>query len=210
MNSTSKMYSNTMWHAGCKMLRGGSWIIAYQDDASRFVPGHGVFARATAANALAVLDAAIDRYGTPMSILASRALAPRAAEPGKAGGGSRLEERLEDLGIRHIKAGAMHPRTNGKINRLYGEMGRKLRLFEASSARTTRGAGGPASHVGGPFHAAPAADPVDRFFYWFNFERPSMALDRSRRKTPAMAFRRMLPVEGDDALGDLAGQGGYE
>ena len=69
-------------------------------------------------------------------------------------------------------------------------------LFVESSARcTTRSVGGLPSHVGSPFHTAPASDPVDRFFHWFNFERPNMALDTSKRETPIQAFYRLQPRE---------------
>ena len=94
---------------------------------------------------------------------------------------------------------------------MHGELERKLHLFEESSAaRTTRSVGGRPSRVGSPFYAKPASDPVDRFFHWFNFERPNMALDMSRRETPMQAFYRLLPEEGDDVLGDLNSPDTYE
>lgn len=43
----------------------------------------------------------------------------------------------------------------------------------------TRRGGNASAHVDGPFYAEPAADYVDRFFVWFNNERPNMALDMS-------------------------------
>lgn len=102
-------------------------------------------------------------------------------------------------------------------------MERKLPLFmAASAARTTRsscsgggvGGGGGGddapAHVGGPFHtAAAAADPVDRFFEWFNNERPNMALDTSIRETPEQAYRRKMPKPGDDVQRDLEMSGAY-
>ena len=53
------------------------------------------------------------------------------------------------------------------------------------------------AHAGGPFHTAVAVDPVDRFFEWFNNERPNMALGTSIRETPAQACRRKMPKPGD-------------
>lgn len=68
--------------------------------------------------------------------------------------------------MRHIVAHRRHPQTNGKIERMDGELERKLYVFViASAARTTRSVGGLPSHWGGPFHTEPAADPVDRFFH---------------------------------------------
>ena len=42
-----KRFSNTMWHTDYKMLHDNRWVLSYMDDASRVVPGHGVFERAT-------------------------------------------------------------------------------------------------------------------------------------------------------------------
>ena len=44
-------------------------MIAYLDDASRFVVGYGVFDQSTTYNALSVLDDCIARYGKPLEIL---------------------------------------------------------------------------------------------------------------------------------------------
>ena len=67
-------HSNSMWHTDYKQLDDGRWFIAYQDDASRFVTGYGVFDNATTKNALAVLreapeprQAGIGRITAPSS-----------------------------------------------------------------------------------------------------------------------------------------------
>ena len=44
-------------------------------------------------------------------------------------GVSRFEKRLNDLGIRSVPAGVTHSQTNGKLERVRGELQRKLRLF---------------------------------------------------------------------------------
>ena len=51
-----RTYSNSMWHTDYKQLNDGRWFLGYEDDASRFVAGYGVFGNATAGNALKVLD----------------------------------------------------------------------------------------------------------------------------------------------------------
>ena len=105
-----------------------------------------------------------------------------------------------------------HPRTNGKLEGVHGEMERKLPLFmEAPAARMTRGggSGGSSAHAGGPFHTAPATDPVDWLFEWFNNERPNMALDMSIRGTSAQAYRRKMPKPVDDVQEDLETSGAY-
>ena len=63
-------HSNSVRHADCKLLDDGRWFIAYQDDASRFIAGHGVFDRATAENAISVLENAVVTHGKPASALA--------------------------------------------------------------------------------------------------------------------------------------------
>ena len=64
-----RTYSNSMWHTDWKQLDDGRWFLCYQDDASRFITSHGVFAKATTENALAVLSEAIAKHGRPASIL---------------------------------------------------------------------------------------------------------------------------------------------
>ena len=207
-----KRYSNTMWHTDYKLLSDGRWLVSYQDDASRKILARGVFERATAANAIKVLDEAIAEYGVPLSVLSDHGSTFCDNESGgRAKGEGRFERHLKEMGIRHIKARVNHPQTNGKLERVHGEMERKLPLFmEASAARTTHGGGRDASaHVGGPFHAAPATDYVDRFFEWFNNERPNMALDTSIRETPAQAYRRKMPKPGDNVKEDLEASGAY-
>ena len=67
-----KRYANTMWHVDYKLLPDGRWLLSYMDDASRPVVGHGMFEKATTANALAVLDVAVAKYGAPLSVLSDR------------------------------------------------------------------------------------------------------------------------------------------
>ena len=65
-------YSNSLWHTNWKLLDCGKWLICYEDDASRFVTGYGVFDHATTENTIAVLETAIKEYGKPTSILTDR------------------------------------------------------------------------------------------------------------------------------------------
>lgn len=44
-------------------------LIAYLDDASRFIVGHGIFDKATTENAISVLGDCINRYGKPPELL---------------------------------------------------------------------------------------------------------------------------------------------
>ena len=67
-----RKHSNSMWHTDYKQLDDGCWFISYEDDASRFVTGWGVFDEATAEHAMEVLDQAITKHGKPKSILSDR------------------------------------------------------------------------------------------------------------------------------------------
>ena len=67
-----RTYSNSMWHTDYKHLDDGRWFLCYEDDASRFVTGYGMFEHATTENALAVLEEAIKNHDKPASIMTDR------------------------------------------------------------------------------------------------------------------------------------------
>ena len=203
-----RTYSNSMWHTDYKLLDDGRWFLCYEDDASRFVTAYGTFERATTENALAVLDEAIRNHGKPASIMTDRGSQFYAtASEAKKKGASEFEKKLVELGIKQILAGVRHPQTNGKLERLHGEMQRKLHRFEAAapSSKIRRGASKD-SHVGGPFCAAPAKDPVERFMEWYNHDRPHMSLDWDNLETPAQAFKRKMPPAGETVVDSQTGQ----
>ena len=196
-----------MWYTDYRLLPDGRWLVTYQDDASRKILARGAFERAAAANAIKVLEGAIAEYGAPLSILSDHGSTFCDNESGgRARGENRFQTYLEERGIRHILARVNHPQTNGKLERVHGEMERKLHLLmEASADLTTRG-GGALPHVGGPFHTAPAADYIDRLIEWFSNERPDMALDMSIRETPAQVYRRKMPKPGDNVRPRVVGR----
>ena len=200
-------HSNSLWHTDYKKLDDGRWFLCYEDDASRFVTGYGVFDEATTENALAVLEQAIRDYGKPASILTDRGSQFYATESeAKKKGVSRFEERLVELGIKQILARVKHPQTNGKLARLHGELQRKLHHFgNASAAKTTRKTSED-MHVGGPFCTTPPRDPVDRFMEWYNHRRPHMSLDWDNLETPAQAFSRKMPPKGQVVVDKQTGE----
>ena len=51
-----RRFSNSMWHTDYKQLHNGKWFVSFQDDASRFIVGFGVFDEATADHAIGVLE----------------------------------------------------------------------------------------------------------------------------------------------------------
>ena len=139
--------------------------------------GYGVFGNATTENALKVLDEAIARHGKPASIMADHGSQFYANEAeARKRGESEFERRLVELSIRQILARVKHPQTNGKLERIHGEIQRKLPEFEVILIRTS--------------------EPIDLFMKWYNYERPHMSLDYDNLETPWEAFRRKMPPAG--------------
>ena len=183
-----RTHSNSMWHTDYKLLDDGRWFLCYEDDASRFVTGYGMFEHATTENALAVLDEAIKNHGKPASIMTDRGAQFYAnASEAKKKGASVFEKRLVELGIRQILAGVRHPQTNGKLERLHGEIQRKLPEFEAIMMRKS--------------------DPVDLFMEWYNYRRPHMSLGvDGQEETPVQAFARKMPPKGEIVVDEQTGE----
>ena len=203
-----RTFSNSMWHTDYKQLDDGRWFLGYLDDASRFMAGYGVFQEATTENALLVLDEAIKAHGRPASILTDRGTQFYASESEvKKKGNSKFEERMVELGIKHILARVRHPQTNGKIERFHGELQRKLHLFEEESVdKTRRGTPSDDDHVGGPLNTEPKKDAITRFMDWYNNDRPHMSLDFDNLETPAKAFVRKMPPPGKIVVDQQTGE----
>ena len=63
-----RTHSMSLWQGDWKML-GEKWILAFMDDASRFITGYGVFDSATNENTIKVLREGFTEYGIPDEIL---------------------------------------------------------------------------------------------------------------------------------------------
>ena len=194
-----RTYSNSMRHTDYKQLDDGRWFLCYEDDASRFVTGWGVFKEATTRNALKVLDQAIISHGKPASILTDHGSQFYANESEvKKKGYSEYEKTLVELGIKHILARVAHPQTNGKLERVHGELQRKLHEFED--------VGGPPG-TGCPIGARDIEpDTVARFIRWYNYDRPHESLDVASLETPAQAFQRKMPPMGESVIDEQTGE----
>ena len=174
-----RKYSNSLWHIDYKQLPDGRWFIAYEDDASRFIVGYGVFNEATSRHAVEVLEEAIKKHGKPASILTDRGSQFYANESEvKEKGLTEFELFLIANDIRQILARVAHPQTNGKLERIYGEVERKLHLFKD----------------------------IHELVDWYNNIRPHMSLDWDNLETPAQAYVRKMPAEGiavDEQSGEI-------
>lgn len=174
-----RTYSNSMWYTDWKQLDDGRWLVCYQDDASRFITGYGVFANATSENAARVLKEAVKNHGRPASVLTDCGSQFYANESEyKTRGATEFEKTLVQLGIRHILARVNHPQTNGKLERFHGEIQRKQKWFSG----------------------------IDELIHWYNHIKPHMSLDWDNLETPAKAFVRKMPERGTTVIDEQTGE----
>ncbi|MGH9919711.1 MAG: DDE-type integrase/transposase/recombinase [Nitrososphaerales archaeon] len=165
-----RKYSNSMWHTDWTLLDGKGWLIAYLDDASRFIVSYGLFPNATSEHSVEVLKEAIRKHGKPASILTDRGIQFYATESEEKAKGSTVFERyLVENEIRHILARVSHPQTNGKVERFFKTVKDKLDGFES----------------------------VDELVEWYNTVRPHMSLNLDIIETPYQAYLTKMPEEGD-------------
>ena len=154
--------SNSLWHADWTKI-GREWMVAYLDDASRFVVGWGVFKNANTENSVLVLERAIASYGVPKAMLTGHDVQfhsidnknKRKSDP------NDFQKYLKANDIKHILGRVNHPQTNGKIERLFGTVKQKRKEFPS----------------------------LEALFHWYNNVRPHMSL-KDELETPAEAYVR--------------------
>lgn len=171
-----RKHSMSLWHTDWKYIKSAKkWFIAYQDDASRMILSYNKFDRATTENALKVYERAAKRYGDPRAVLTDRGAQFYANETEKREKGiSRFEKFLQERNVKHIVSRVNHPQTNGKIERFYGTIERKLNEFKD----------------------------IHELVIWYNEIRPHMSLNLDNLETPLEAFYRKLYP--DQLLGYVA------
>lgn len=120
--------SNYMWHTDWT-LHEGKWHIAYLDDRSRRIMAAGEFDNATEANALLLLYQAILINGaSPVILLSDKGTQFYNSKRDKKGKRSQslFERELEYLGIDFWTARRRHPQTNGKMEKWFDTMKKRL------------------------------------------------------------------------------------
>lgn len=159
--------SNSLWHTDWTQI-GRMHLIAYIDDASRFVTGWGLFQHATTANSLLVLERAIAAYGAPKAMLTGHDIQFCTSQKRghKPPAPSEFQDYLKAHGIKHILGRVNHPQTNGKVERLFGTIKGKRKEFPSLEAQ----------------------------FHWYNQVRPHMSL-KEGLETPAEAYVRKMRVK---------------
>lgn len=114
-----RTHSNSAWHTDWYEWQ-NLQIIAFLDDASRFITGVGIFDTATTENALLVLNQAIKDHGIPKELI---------SDHGTQYTSNLFQNRLKELNIKHIKAKIKHPQTNGKIERWFQTLEKTTKHF---------------------------------------------------------------------------------
>ena len=156
-----RRYSNSLWHADW-FEEQQDQIILFEDDASRFITGYGMFHNATAKNAVSVLENAIQGYGIPKQLMTDHGI-QFTSLPRETCGNPRpneFQQTLNSFGIKHIKARVKHPQSNGKVERAYQTI-RDLKKYFPRWEDTV---------------------------YYYNFKRPHSSLENASLRTPYEAF----------------------
>jgi len=164
-----RRYSNSLWHADW-FEQHKDQIILFEDDASRFITGYGVFRNATAKNSMLVLEQAVQSYGIPRQLMTDHGTQftslPRDTcnDPRP----NEFQQILQNYGIRHIKARVKHPQSNGKVERVGQTLQRLWKHFQC----------------------------WDVAVFYYNYERPHSSLENGGLRTPFQAFIDKTRVNG--------------
>jgi transposase InsO family protein len=157
-----RRYSNSLWHADW-FEKQQDQIILFQDDASRFITGYGVFGNATSKNTISVLEKAIQQYGAPKQLMTDHGTQftslPR--ESCKDPKLNEFQQFLKGSNIKHIKSRVKHPQSNGKVERVILTI----------------------KQLWNHYHCWDAA------LKYYNYERPHSSLENGNLRTPFQAFQ---------------------
>ena len=126
-----RAHSMSMWQGDWKEVElDGSkkWLVAFMDDSSRLITCYGVFDSPTTDNTITVLNQGFREYGTPREILTDNGTQFVSARD-REHAHHKFGDFLVLHNIRHIPTRIKHPQTNGKIERFFGEVERRITKF---------------------------------------------------------------------------------
>ena len=133
-----RIHSNSMWHTDWHAMKDprmkGFHLVTFLDDASRCVTGAGLFKEATSENVVVVLRLAIEKFGTPATILSDNGscfVGMRKRDPKKSWKPTAFEEELLGRGIELINSRPYHPQTNGKLERFHRSIEEEIHHYES-------------------------------------------------------------------------------
>lgn len=156
-----RRYSNSLWHADWFEEQQYQFIL-FEDDASRFITGYGVFSNATAKNSMLVLQQAINDFGIPRQLMTDHGV-QFTSLPRETCSGPRpneFQQFLQRYDIKHIKARVKHPQSNGKVERAGQTLQKLWKHFQCWDAAVS----------------------------YYNFKRPHSSLENGYLRTPFQAF----------------------
>jgi len=160
-----RKHSNSLWHTDWFEYKADK-MISYEDDASRFITGFGVFPHATSQHSASVFEQAVGGYICPKQVMSDHGTQfvslPKStcSDPES----TVFQKILKQYQVKHIKARVKHPQSNGKMERAGGTLKRLYTHFN---------------------------DWTQTVLY-YNFERPHMSLQMERCETPFQAYVRKL------------------
>jgi putative transposase len=137
-------HSNSLWHVDWHKVKDPRWkdlwLVCYEDDASRFITGCGVYPTRTSPRSVEVLDRAIKRYGKPKSILSDHGSTFYAVESvAREKGLTEFARYLLRNKVRFITGRVDHPpricdaRWHGRYHLTLGGIHSPRRLFKIPS-----------------------------------------------------------------------------
>jgi transposase InsO family protein len=113
-------------------------VVAFLDDRSRFVTGHGVSGSSSSGFVIEVFRTAVANFGAPEEVLTDRGPQYHAWR-----GKSAFHKVLSSMGIEHLLARPRHPQTVGKTERFW-----KTLWSESLSSRRPREVGEAKERIG--------------------------------------------------------------
>jgi len=154
------------WHE-----HGDKQVIAYLDDASRWILAAEEFDNANVPNGVNVLDKAVKKvevYGPIRALLSDNGSEFSSHwKHKKEGSEGEFHKHLKKYGIKHITTSVNHPQTNGKLEKWFDLYEKKRDEFGT----------------------------LNEFISWYNNKRPHMSLDFNNAETPSEAFTRKIRSE---------------
>ena len=160
-----RKHSNSLWHTDWFEYKGWK-MISFEDDASRFITGFGIFSQATSQHSADVFQQAITSYMFPKQVMSDHGTQfvsltkPTCSNPEP----TIFQKILDQYQVQHVKARVKHPLSNGKMERVGGTLKRLYPHFN---------------------------DWIQTLSY-YNFERPHMSLQIERCETPFQAYIRKI------------------
>ena len=111
---------NDLWHTDWSYDPfTGKNISVFIDDRTRLITSFGVFKRATAKNAVALLRFGIAEYGKPKAVMTDHGAQYYANHPNADQNNTEFRKYLNIFGIKHYLAPVNRPQTNGKVERFF-------------------------------------------------------------------------------------------